>query len=63
MMLHIYIAGEEMLRSEIEPDHVDEVLRRLEWYLPKLAERGRITATLDSGVHQNVTYLLNRGHQ
>lgn len=60
MTLHIYIAGREAFCAAVAPGNLDHVLRCVQSQLLALAERGRVTVTLDSDRHTNVTYLLNK---
>lgn len=57
MMLHVFVAGREVLREDVEPGRVEELLSMID---SRLIGKDRLTVTLDSGVHKNVTYLLNR---
>lgn len=55
--IRIFIAGREVLASDVSPSRVFDVLNMAIAKLPELAERGRTAITIDSMDHPNVTYL------
>ena len=63
MILHIIVAGQELLASPVAPGHVQKLLREIDAQIEIIAKGRRVAVTLDSDTHPNVTYLLNRARQ